>query len=202
MSAYPGIGNGPEFGPDPSACSKRCCKKPYLRATEPRLWLPVKRGSLSTVATGTYRFRRCEPIQSPGYSARDRLQDVAPLRAHLLFPDAIGRPPGSKRQVQKRLLDRRDGLHRTHLIKPSDRLAAQLFDLARQLVADRPRCLDLAPHAGRDLQGGSEALLEPLGRGTGGHRSFGVTLKQIEDILSSQNSGIRQFVCVPCNRLK
>ncbi|WP_286533755.1 hypothetical protein [Variovorax sp. J31P179] len=46
------------------------------------------------------------------------------------------------------------------------------LDLPRKDVADGPRTLDLAPHAGRDLELLREGLVEALGWQAGGDRLF------------------------------
>ena len=156
--------------------------------------------SYGRIGTLLYRFKGCGAGCRIVSAMRFMPRDCRQLRSQMLFAAAVRRPPGGKRQIQKRLFNRCDGMRYTPLIEPSAWLGAQLLDLSRQLVADRPRRLDLAPHARRDLQVGGKGLLESLGRGTGSHRPLGVSLKQVENILSPQNCGIRQFVYVRCNR--
>src|SRR5262249_22309181 len=76
------------------------------------------------------------------------------------------------------------------LVQPAGGLAAVLLDLARELVADRPRGLDLAPHAGRDLELRREGLLEPLGRGAGGQGLLGEGLEQRQDVAAARDGEI------------
>lgn len=99
-----------------------------------------------------------------------------------LLPRRAG-PPGGARQGHKSFLGRigAGGLPMV-LVQPAKRLAAVMLELARELVADRPRRLDLAPHAGRDLRPRRETLLQPLGRHASGDGRAGELLEQRQGI--------------------
>ena len=77
-----------------------------------------------------------------------------------------------------------------------------LFDLPGQLVADGPRRLDLAPHAGRNLQRRRESLLQPLVRSPGGECLLCVGLEERECVLSSGDGRVGHLSCLRCNEFR
>jgi hypothetical protein len=98
------------------------------------------------------------------------------------------------RQPQELLLGRARALGRMGLVQPAGRGGASHLDLARQLVADGPAALDLAPHAGADLQLLREGLLQALGRLAGAHAFFGEALEQAEGVLAAVDGGVVRHV--------
>ena len=87
----------------------------------------------------------------------------------------------------------------TLLVEPPGWLAAVLLDLPCQSVADRARRLDLAPHAGRDLELGGEGPLQALGRHAAGDGGFGVRLKQRQCIPPAVDGDVAHSLCADRN---
>ena len=76
------------------------------------------------------------------------------------------------------------------LVQPAHGPRAQHLDLACQLVADGAGALDLAPHAGRDLQLRGKGLLQALGRRARGQGLLGKGLEKNQHVLATRESGI------------
>lgn len=174
-----------------AASVSRCT---LVTSTSPCLWgggepsEPV--GSLrarSPIAGGCapegFDIARFELLRQPQRCLHARLQ--------LSAPSGVRPAPGSKRQVKKRLLcfGKYGGL--SLLIEPAVRLRAVRFDLPCQLVADRPRRLDLAPHARRDLQLRGEGLFEAFRRCAAGQLSLCVLLEQRQRVAPSGEGDVR-----------
>src|SRR5688500_3747182 len=70
-------------------------------------------------------------------------------------------------------------------VQPPGLLGRMALDLARELVADWARTLDLAPHARRYLEGGGKRLVQPLGWIAGCNSSLQELLVENNDVGSS-----------------
>ena len=89
--------------------------------------------------------------------------------------------------VRNLLLACRQAATRTLDVEPALLDPQRGLDLARQLVADRPAALDLAPHARADLQLFRERLFQALRRDAGAHPLFGKLLEQRDDVVATDD---------------
>lgn len=146
------------------------------------------------VAPDSIRFYVFEQIEGQVALHRGPLRftgDLLHVLAQSLATGSVGGAPGLQRNLQELLLGCRWTFCDTLFIQPAHGPAAVLFDLPRQLVADRPQGLHLAPHAGGDLERRSEGLLESLGGSTGSEGLLSVGLEQGECVLSSDDGDVR-----------